>query len=206
MSRPSASGAGQAIPLPGFESPVFDAQRAFRGILEALSRPGVVVDLARPAAAPPCWPAAMAAVALTLLDLDTPVWLDGAAASEEALRYLAFHCGCPLAGSPDEGAFALVAAPDGMPPLDAFRPGGEADPDGAATVVVACASLDGGPRVVLSGPGVDGTVTVAPAVPAAGFWDQWARNHRRYPQGVDVLLTSGTKVLGLPRSVRAEPA
>lgn len=201
-----ADSSAQAVPLPGFGSPVFDSQRAFRGLLDALARPGTVVELAASAGTPRDWPAAMATVALTLIDLDTPVWLDGAAGNDEARRFVAFHCGCPVVGAPGEAAFALVAAPHAMPRLEAFRGGGEADPHTAATVVIACAAFEGGPRVTLSGPGIDGSIDVMPDIGLPDFWAQWARNHRRYPVGVDVLLVSGARILGLPRSVRAKTA
>ena len=41
-----------------------------------------------------------AAVCLTLLDFDTPLWLDDAAARPEAVDWLKFHCGMPLAAEP----------------------------------------------------------------------------------------------------------
>ena len=79
-----------------------DSQQVFRLVLAAMSEPGSVhdieVDMTPPARLDP----ATAAVCLTLLDFETPVWLDAAADSDETRAWLRFHCGCPLVA--DAGA------------------------------------------------------------------------------------------------------
>ena len=63
----------------GLSDPVLDSKRIFRGVLDAMAHPGRVVPLPPPPDPPaPLVPAA-AAVALTLLDYETPLWLDPAA-------------------------------------------------------------------------------------------------------------------------------
>src|SRR5205085_9658262 len=82
---------------PGFTEPVLGAQTAFRAVMNAMARPGTVLPLAGIAQAPaPLLPAA-AAIALALVDYETPVWLDPALAGASAVgRWLAFHSGAPL--------------------------------------------------------------------------------------------------------------
>ena len=60
--------------LPGFADPVHDSQQTFRALLDALAQPGLyqtTVAVAPPAGLTP----SCAAAALTLLDLETTVWL-----------------------------------------------------------------------------------------------------------------------------------
>jgi alpha-D-ribose 1-methylphosphonate 5-triphosphate synthase subunit PhnH len=36
----------------------------------------------------------------------------------------------------------------------------------------------------------------------ADFWLQWQTNQALFPQGVDIIFTCGSSVLGLPRTTR----
>ena len=61
--------------LASFNHPVADAQRAFRRILKAMSEPGVMVSLPLQQGWGALSPAATALL-LTLVDQESPVWLD----------------------------------------------------------------------------------------------------------------------------------
>ena len=194
--------AAERLPEPGFADPVFDAQASFRALLDALARPGRIATLVAPlSAAAPLSPAATA-LALTLCDHDTPVWLDAAAAN--AAGFLRFHCGCSIVDEPAGATFAFVAAPGAMPSLHAFSIGEDRYPETATTVVIDVPSLAGGPAVRLSGPGIETTALVAPRGLPDGFWMQMAANRALFPLGVDVVLTAGDRAIGLPRSVKVE--
>ena len=188
---------------PGFAEPVGTTQAVFRAVLEAMANPGQVV--APPDAIAPVPP--LAAVALTLCDLDTPVWLDDSVAARWA-GYLKFHCGCPLVAAPEAAAFALVDGFSRLPPLSRFFAGEPAFPDTAATVVVDVDGPAAGPDVSvrLSGPGVPPeaprTLTLGPAA----FWQQVQANGAAFPLGVDLLLVGRGGWVGLPRSVAVEIA
>ncbi|MFO7747239.1 MAG: phosphonate C-P lyase system protein PhnH [Orrella sp.] len=80
--------------LPGFDEPVLQSQIAFKSLLEALARPGRLFTLPAPESAVPGLSAGSAAIALTLVDYETPVWLDGP--YQLAAEYLQFHCGCRM--------------------------------------------------------------------------------------------------------------
>lgn len=188
---------------PGFSDPVFDAQAAFRAVLGAFSYPGRVHEIGAELDPPPPFDPATAALALTLLDADTRVWLDPAAKSGAAPEFLRFYCGTPFS---DEAAahFALIAKPDTMPALGVFKIGEDRYPDGAATLVIQLPSLTAGPETVWTGPGIDGATTVRAGGLPPDFWRQWADNRALYPLGVDVVLTSGTTIIGLPRGIAVE--
>ena len=200
MSRPSAT-TGIAS---GFTDAVFDSQDAFRRVLAALSRPGRVETLRRLPECPPSLAPAVAAIALTLFDFDTPVWLDTVAGAVSNEVFLRFHCGCPVAEQPELARFAIVGDAAAMPRLAAFHPGDALYPDQSATVIVQLPALDGGPQVALSGPGIENVETIAPRGLPSWFWADWVNNAALYPQGIDILLVAGNAVLGLPRSVRAK--
>lgn len=190
---------------PGLADPVLDAQGVFRDLLTALSYPGRPVTLRRTPADPPApLVPATAAVALTLFDLDTPVFLDAAAAHPAVTGYLRFHAGCPLTADPAAARFAVIAAAEAMPPLGAFALGEPDYPDRSATVIVQIAGFTGGAARRLTGPGIRDAVTAAPAGLAPRFWADWAANGEIYPRGVDVILAAGDAILGLPRTTRAE--
>jgi len=90
----------------GFADPVLDAQSAFRTIMTAMARPGTVADLATGELRPPRpLTPALAAVALTLCDHKTPVWLDtDLAAAASVASYIQFYTGAPLVDDPAAAA------------------------------------------------------------------------------------------------------
>lgn len=189
---------------PGFESLVLDSQRVFRDVLWCLSFPGRQRRLDRLPPAPDGLDAAQTALALTLVDVDTPVWLDATARTEAAVAHLRFHCGAPLVDDPGAAAFAFVGDAAALPALDRFDPGSDQYPDRSATVIVALPALDGGPLVRLTGPGIESEATIAPRGLPDGFWDGWRLNRELFPTGIDMVLTAGSFILGLPRTARAE--
>lgn len=90
---------------PGFADPVADAQACFRAVLDAMSRPGHVREVRGPTAPAPLCNAA-GAVLLTLVDHETALWLDPAAAA--ARGWIAFHTGAPIVDTPAGAMFTLA--------------------------------------------------------------------------------------------------
>jgi alpha-D-ribose 1-methylphosphonate 5-triphosphate synthase subunit PhnH len=188
----------------GLADPVFDSQAVFRAALDALCYAGRIqdfaVDLDPPA---PIEPAA-AAIALTLFDFETPVWLDEATAAGDVASYLRFHCGASIVADAADARFALISNPAGMPALEAFAFGEDRYPELSATLIVAVPSLVSGPRRRWTGPGINGALDVAVAGLPDDFWRQWADNQVLYPMGLDVIFTCGHQAIGLPRTIRVE--
>jgi alpha-D-ribose 1-methylphosphonate 5-triphosphate synthase subunit PhnH len=192
------------LPEPGFGDPGFDSQTSFRAVLAALSRPGTVQTVTAPQAHPAPLSVAATSLALTLFDHVTPIWLDAAADQESVRGFLRFHCGCPFADDPSDAAFAVICDAAAMPGLHSFAVGEDQYPDSSTTVIIDLASLTGGPSVTLSGPGIAATSEIAPAGLPDDFWDQIRANRSLFPLGVDVVLTAGDQVMGIPRSITAE--
>jgi alpha-D-ribose 1-methylphosphonate 5-triphosphate synthase subunit PhnH len=191
------------VTAPGLSDPVGDSQEIFRSVLAALSEPGRIMQLAAPHDAGLQIDQAALAVLLTLADGDTPIWID--AGPESALAaYLRFHTGAPIVTEPKDAQFALVADPRRRLPLSRFNPGTEDFPDRSTTVIMAVAALQEGGSVVLSGPGIPRHrhLTIDGLPPR--FQAEWAENRAESPCGIDLLLTCGTALVGLPRSIMVE--
>ena len=187
-----------------FADPVLDRQRAFRAVLEAVAHPGRVVEVSGPRPAPAPLDPATAALCLTLVDFETPLWLDPSAGTRDVLEYLRFHCGCPIAGTTADARFALIADPRAMPPLAAFARGTDDSPERSATLIVQVGALTTGRGRRLTGPGIAGEVWLDVPALGATFWAELGDNHARFPRGVDVMLTAGPRVVVLPRTTRVE--
>jgi alpha-D-ribose 1-methylphosphonate 5-triphosphate synthase subunit PhnH len=186
--------------LPGFDDPVHQPQQVFRRVLDAMSHPGTVHVLDRtPPAAPGLSPVATA-VCLTLLDFETPLWLDDAAGP--ARDHLVFHCGVPITSAPGDAAFALVGHAPALEDFGSFSVGSDEHPETAATLILEVERLTEGEGAVLAGPGIRERVTLRVDGAPKRFWEQIAANHALFPRGIDLLLTSGVAVAALPRSVR----
>lgn len=189
---------------PGLADPVQDSQRIFRGLLTALAHPGrrvsLDVDLQGPA---PLDPATLASL-LTLLDYDTPLWIDWIADTPQLRAYVKFHCGCPVVEHNEAAAFGLVSDPENMPRLALFAQGRDLYPDRSASLIVQLPSLDDGTEVTLAGPGIKESATIRPAGLPEWFWNDWRLNAAQFPLGVDIFFTCGRTVVGLPRSILAE--
>ncbi|HSZ50484.1 MAG TPA: phosphonate C-P lyase system protein PhnH [Caulobacteraceae bacterium] len=185
---------------PAFQDPVRDSQIVFRRVMDAVARPGSQADLGAIVEPPAGLDAAAAAVALTLFDFETRIWLDPALRGGEAEAWLRFHCGCPLTSDPDQAAFALISEAKAAPALSAFNPGDAKYPDRSTTVIVQVESLDGGQTVTLTGPGIKDSATVAPKGLPEGFWKQMQDNNSKFQFGVDVLIVSGQALIATPRS------
>jgi alpha-D-ribose 1-methylphosphonate 5-triphosphate synthase subunit PhnH len=187
---------------PAFVDPVHASQAVFRAVMDAMAHPGTIVDTSGLAQAPRTLDRGAAAVALTLLDYETPVWLDPALAqSPEVVAWLRFHTGAPVTDDPRQAAFGIIADPPRMPQLEAFSQGSIEYPDRAATLVLQIERLSGTGGFWLSGPGIrEGRALFASPLPA-DFVARMRANRALFPRGLDIIFTSGTTLAALPRSI-----
>jgi alpha-D-ribose 1-methylphosphonate 5-triphosphate synthase subunit PhnH len=187
----------------GFAEPVLAAQSTFRTLMDAMARPGTVRGLAGIAAPAPLSPVA-AAIALTLLDYETPFWLDAPlAAAPEVARWIAFHTGAARTADPARAAFAFVADTAAAPPFETFALGSQEYPDRSTTLVLQVEHLSEGEGLTLRGPGIAGSRRLAASPLPAAFLDRWSENRALFPRGVDLVLATADAVAALPRSVHA---
>ena len=182
-----------------FADPTFESQTAFRRIMCAMSAPGTILACGEALAPPPPLARAAAAALLTLADFETPLWI--APSFPAAVGdYLAFHCGAPRAVAPDKATFALIdLTADGLD-LSRFALGTAEYPDRSTTIVAQVSSLDAGPRLRLSGPGIKSDATFAVSPLPTDFLAQWAANRAGFPLGVDLTFVADFRLVALPRS------
>src|SRR5215470_17322640 len=105
----------------GFADKVLSAQSTFRSVMDAMARPGSVQRIHAAAGTPAPMMPGTAAIALTLFDHDTPVWLDAAmSAGGDVAKWLKFHTSAPVVTDSSASSFAVVGDPQNLPPLDGF--------------------------------------------------------------------------------------
>ena len=187
---------------PGFRDPVRGSQTCFRAVLDAMAHPGriVAVPALLAGGAPAPLGVAATAVALTLCDIDTPIWLDEA--SSAVGPYIAFHCGAPIAHSVGDAAFALIRDLEAMPSLDQFALGSDEYPERSATLVIEVPALDESGPVVLRGPGIRGDARLDVGGLLERFWAERAALAELFPRGIDILFVCGNRLAALPRSTQ----
>jgi alpha-D-ribose 1-methylphosphonate 5-triphosphate synthase subunit PhnH len=185
-----------------FADPVHASQHTFRMVMDALARPGTIISVVATVISPsPLHPAA-AAVALTLLDYETPVWLDHAlSATRDIADWIRFHTGAPITPDPRAAAFAFVADGARAPDLEAFSLGTPEYPDRSTTLVLQVKQFSG-ESLMLAGPGIAGTQSISAAPLPNDFRQQLIANRALFPRGVDVILATDDAIAALPRSVR----
>lgn len=187
---------------PAFANPAISSQAAFRSVMEAMARPGTVMPLPKTVAAPaPLTPTA-AAVALTLLDFETLVWLDRPlAASADVVQWFKFHTGARLTGDPAQAAYGFLADPARAPGFESFSQGSIEYPDRSTTLVLQVDRFNAQGSLMLSGPGISGKRNFSASPLPADFRTRTTANHALFPRGIDLILVTSEAVAALPRSV-----
>ena len=187
----------------GFADKVLSAQSVFRSVMDAMARPGSVKRIASVAGTPPGIMRGTAALALTLFDHDTPIWLDPAmSATPEVAKWLKFHTSAPVVADSSTASFALVGDPQSLPALDRFAFGSNEYPDRSTTLILQVESVDDGPVVELQGPGIDGTTVLRASIQPRDLFERLNINAALFPRGIDVVLVHDDSIVAIPRTTR----
>ncbi|MDR0672819.1 MAG: phosphonate C-P lyase system protein PhnH [Zoogloeaceae bacterium] len=185
----------------GFGDPVMDAARVFRAALRAMSEPGRPQELAAATPRFAALPGAASALLLCLADANTPVWISPRLDHPALRANLAFHCNCPMTAHRHEAAFAVLDGEDALE-LREFNAGEARRPDLSSTLIVSLPDLAGGAPTRWRGPGILRERQVFLPL-AAAFWEERARRNA-FPLGLDMFFTAQSRLMGLPRTTRAE--
>lgn len=157
----------------------------YEALMWALSRPGVTRDLPAPG---------QAGIIETLIDRECEVYCEDPDMAELAAR------GGAAMVAPEKADHLFLSQPQAQ--LVGLRQGSDMYPEEGASLVIPV-SLGSGDTLRLSGPGVDGAVTVRLAGIPQSFWAERQRI-MRYPMGFEVFLLDGAKVIGIPRTTVVE--
>jgi alpha-D-ribose 1-methylphosphonate 5-triphosphate synthase subunit PhnH len=187
----------------GFVDKVLSAQSTFRSVMDAMARPGSVQRIAAATGTPAALMRGTAAIALTLFDHDTPIWLDSAMTrTSEVAKWLKFHTSAPVIADPSVSSFALIGEAQDLPALDRFAFGSDEYPDRSTTLILQVESLTQGPAVELRGPGIDGMTVLQAAIQPQDLFERLAINQTSFPRGIDVVLVHDDAIVAIPRSTR----
>jgi alpha-D-ribose 1-methylphosphonate 5-triphosphate synthase subunit PhnH len=187
----------------GFADKVLSAQSTFRSVMDAMARPGSVQQIGVATGAPSPLMRGAAAIALTLFDHDTPVWLDAAMSeTSDVTKWLKFHTGAPVIADSSICSFALIGDPEVLPALDRFAFGSNEYPDRSTTLILQVESLTEGSHFELRGPGIDGTAVLQATLEPADLFERLGINAALFPRGIDIVLVAGDAIVAIPRTTR----
>ncbi len=186
--------------IPAFTDPVAESQNVFRILLKALSEPGQIHELSQTIQLVQLNQASYA-IALTLLDNSTTVWLSPALADTKIKQNLAFHCGCKFVAEPGQAMFAFITAAD-IEVFSKLATGTDRDPEFSCTAIVQINELNTGVQRIWAGPGIKDHKKVALDIDQK-FWSIRAQKNE-FPRGIDIFFIAKNQVLGLPRSTRIQ--
>jgi len=188
---------------PGFADKVLSAQSTFRSVMDAMARPGSVQRVTANAGTPAGMMRGAAAIALTLFDHDTPIWLDAAMAeTTDVARWLKFHTSAPVIEDSSVASFALIGDAENLPVLDRFAFGSSEYPDRSTTLILQLDSLTQGPAFELRGPGIDGSALLQAMIRPRDLFERLAVNEALFPRGIDVVLVHDDTIVAIPRTTR----
>lgn len=199
MNTPSS-----ALNTAGFSSPVDDAQRVFRGVLEAMARPTSVFPVEVDLTPPGGLGSGAAALVLALCDEYTPIWLDPVLVADSALaQWVRFHTGATIVDEPDRAMFVVVSSLEAAA-LGDLNQGTDVEPHTSATVIVDLGFhvADGNQRIpiAVTGPGIEATAYWNSRAVPDGFVEEWNARRSDFPCGVDVIFADHDTVFALPRT------
>ena len=182
----------QASLAGGFADPPQDAAHAFRGIMQAMARPGRIETVS--GVAPPA-PLSIAAgtIVMTLCDPETGLHLAGAHDTPAVRDWITFHTGAPFVDASDA---AFVLGTWAEIELDTLPLGTAEYPDRSATVIVEQDAVRAH-GATLRGPGIKDTAELN--LPDIAIFQ---RNAALFPLGLDFFFTHGAQLAALPRSTK----
>jgi len=184
----------------GFQKPVFEAQAVFRTLMDCMARPGTIGRVGATVTPPAPLKATAGAVALTLCDHDTSVWLTPVLAKSALPGWFAFNAGATVTEERQDARFAFVEKGAMLPNLCLFAQGTQEYPDRSTTLVIEIEAFEGGRPLVLTGPGIRTEEEIAPIGLPDMFPHFWSENRQGFPRGVDLILVAGDGIVCLPRT------
>lgn len=187
--------------LPGLRNPVLDAQQVFRKLLDAMAQPGRIFSIDNGLQPPEALNPASYAVALSLLDQDTPLKLSASVDIAAVRDSLCFHNSIPLIDDFSVADFVICNEAD-RPSLETLNAGSEACPDQSCTLIIQCKSFYKGINYRATGPGIQQSRKIRCSAFKMTLIHQRVKLAQRFPLGVDLILTCGKEFFCIPRTTK----
>jgi alpha-D-ribose 1-methylphosphonate 5-triphosphate synthase subunit PhnH len=184
-------------------------QKTFRGLLQAMSHPGEIIQMDPIKTPVPTSPEIelLYPALLTLLDHEVGFTVIGPE-KKKGETTIAELTGAQVKDS-TEADFIIIFDSESSGEITQAKRGTLEYPDTGATVIYRVASLktgeDARPRVRLTGPGIKPEgITIHPGLPSVEL-DLLKEINAEYPLGIDCLLIDpDRRLMGIPRSTRLE--
>jgi alpha-D-ribose 1-methylphosphonate 5-triphosphate synthase subunit PhnH len=189
--------------MKGLDSEVFDSQKVFRRLLTAMAYPGTISGTGIRLSCPERIDPSAGALLLTLMDFETPFWIDLSPDSPE-VQWIKFHTGAPVTFDPFDAAFALITDTSSSIALNQFNPGTVISPDRSTTLVIQTRGMAEGDHLRLTGPGIPTQTGLNLTGVAPDFWEHRTLVNQAFPTGIDMIFVHKDRFCVLPRTVQTE--
>jgi alpha-D-ribose 1-methylphosphonate 5-triphosphate synthase subunit PhnH len=196
--------------LPAFIDESTDSQVVFRNILKVMSEPGTIIEMtgteepyntqsslnSQKYKLSCLW-----SVAQTLLDSDCSVFVCASLNDKSFIQSLSFFTGVSFAHDIKSADFIFMSMHE-LKDLNDFNLGGIEKPHLSSTVLVYVESMSAAEQIMLSGPGIKESRSLALAGLDAEKIDLLKNNHKLYPCGIDFIFCSETSMTAITRSTK----
>jgi len=193
----------QNIVEKGFHSEVFDSQKVFRHLLNAMANPGIIMDIDVDLFCPGNLHHASGAISLALLDFETPLWSDLENESKE-IQWIKFHTGAPYTYTKKTALFALCTDFKNLEEPQTFNQGNDESPHHSSTLIIETKKIDRKKKIRLTGPGIKTEIFIELKGIKDSFLTQRSLLHKNYPLGVDMIFVWGSSFVAIPRTSKLE--
>jgi alpha-D-ribose 1-methylphosphonate 5-triphosphate synthase subunit PhnH len=187
---------------------IHDAQRHFRAVLDAMSRPGRICRLHSVAlTCPPGLHAGSACVAFALFNADVTFHLAGYSEGAETYLRANSHSRPAIAEKAD---YLFLHGQGDAAPLQVAAVGTPSYPETGATAIIQVGRIGkssgtGGLALSLTGPGIEHRETAFVTDLSPALLEALKARNTEFPLGIDAILISHDDcVLCLPRTTRVE--
>jgi alpha-D-ribose 1-methylphosphonate 5-triphosphate synthase subunit PhnH len=196
--------------LPAFIDESADSQVVFRNILKVMSEPGTIIDMANNKESYSTFSSlsmqqnklsCLWSVAQTLLDSDCSVFVCASISDKSFMQSLSFFTGVSFAHDIKSADFIFMSMHE-LKDLNDFNLGGIEKPHLSSTVLVYVESITAAEQIMLSGPGIKDSRSLALAGLDAEKIDLLKNNHKLYPCGIDFIFCSETSMTAIARSTQ----
>lgn len=189
----------------GFANPSIDAAFSFRALLSTMSRPGKLVPLTVAFQAIDNLNPVAKLVALTLVDQQSPIWLDEDLNSDQVQQFIKFNCAATISAAKNQAMFGFFSHCPSVKELEGFQIGTAEYPDRSTTIIIQVTHLsheDVADSVTLQGPGIKTTQVLYVKGLHDDFWQWFQTNQANFPLGNDIILAGPTCFAALSRSTK----